>query len=307
MRERIRKMKVTLRQMEIFLEVAHTGHLTKVAEKMGLSQSAVSMSIKELENIIGYKLFDRINKKLALNEKGRAFAEAIAPLVGKLNDIEEEFKNDENNGELLIGVSTTIADYLIPSIICDYMRSYPQVKVDLKNGNTRNIVEMIESGAVDLGFVEGNVDSTLIKQEVVGLDELIVVTGDRELASKKEEYCIDELLDKRWILREEGSGMREVFLTHLGDMAAQINLFLELGHPESIKNMLIQSGECLTCLPRISVMKELERGDLFEVKIKKLKFERHFLLIYHRDKYKTSLLNKFIYFTRMQLGKILER
>jgi DNA-binding transcriptional LysR family regulator len=298
-------MKITLRQMEIFLEVAQMGHLTKVVEKMGLSQSAVSMSIKELENIIGYKLFDRINKKLALNEKGRAFAEAIAPLVSKLNDIEEEFKNDENNGELLIGVSTTIADYLIPPIICDYMKTYPQVKINLKIGNTREIVDLIESGSVDLGFVEGNVDSTSIKQEIVGPDELIVVTGDEELAKKEEGYYIDKLLDKRWILREEGSGTREVFLTHLGDLAAQLNLFLELRHPESIKNMLIQSKKCLTCLPRISVMKELERGDLFEVKIKKLKFERQFLLIYHKDKYKTTLLNKFIYFTRMQLGRIL--
>jgi DNA-binding transcriptional LysR family regulator len=300
-------MKVTMRQMEIFLEVAQMGHLTKVAEKMGLSQSAVSMSIKELENIIGYKLFDRINKKLVLNEKGRAFAEAIAPLVSKLNDIEEEFKNDENNGELLIGVSTTIADYLIPPIICNYMKNYPQVKVQLKIGNTKSVVDMIEQGTVDIGFVEGHVDSTAVKQEVVGLDELIVVTGDRELASNEEGYYIDKLLDKRWVIREEGSGTREVFLTHLGDMASQLNVFLELGHPESIKNMLIQSGNCLTCLPRISVMRELERGDLFEVKIKKLKFERQFLLIYHKDKYKTTLLNKFIYFTRIQLGQILER
>ncbi len=300
-------MKATLRQMEIFLEVANVGHLTKVAEKMGVSQSAVSMSIKELENIIGYKLFDRINKKLVLNEKGRAFAEAIAPLVAKLNDIEEEFKNDENNGELLIGVSTTIADYLIPPIICQYMNIYPHVKVNLKIGNTRQIVEMIENGMIDIGFVEGNIDSTSIQQETVGLDELIIVTGDKKLASNEEGYYIDNLLDKQWILREEGSGTREVFLTHLGEMASQLNLFLELGHPESIKNMLIQSGKCLTCLPRISVMKELEREDLFEVKIKKLKFERQFLLIYHKDKYKTSLLNKFIYFTRIQLGKILKR
>ncbi|WP_457596668.1 LysR substrate-binding domain-containing protein [Hydrogenimonas sp.] len=300
-------MKITLRQMEIFLEVAQVGHLTKVAEKMGLSQSAVSMSIKELENIIGYKLFDRINKKLALNEKGRAFADAIAPLVSKLADIEEEFRSDENNGELLVGVSTTIADYLIPPIICDYMKSYPRVKVNLKIGNTREIVRLIETGAVDLGFVEGNVESTAIKQEVVGLDELVVVTGDRELAAKEDGYYIDKLLGKQWILREEGSGTREVFLTHLGDLASQVNLFLELRHPESIKNMLIQSSKCLSCLPRISVMKELDRGELFEVKIKKLKFERQFLLIYHKDKFKTSLLNKFIYFTRMQLGQILER
>ena len=227
--------------------------------------------------------------------------------MSKLNDIEEEFRNDENNGELLIGVSTTIADYLIAPIICRYMQSYPQVKVKLKIGNTKSVADMIEQGMVDMGFVEGHVDSTAIKQEVVGLDELIIVTGDKDLAPNKEGYYIDKLLDKRWVLREEGSGTREVFLTHLGDLASQLNLFLELGHPESIKNMLIQSSSCLSCLPRISVMKELERGDLFEVKIKKLKFERQFLLIYHKDKYKTTLLNKFIYFTRMQLGQLLER
>ena len=299
-------MKMTLRQMEIFLGVAHMKHLTKVAKKMDLSQSAVSMSIKELEGIIGYKLFDRINKKLVLNEKGRAFAEAISPLISKLNDIEKEFKNDENNGELLIGVSTTIADYLIPPIICQYMNSFPHVKVNLKTGNTRKIIEMIENGQVDLGFVEGNVDLTAMKQEIVGLDELIVVTGDKNLAKAQDEYYIDSLLGKQWILREEGSDTREVFLTHLGDLASQLNLFLELCHPESIKNMLIQSGKCLTCLPRISVMKELERNELYEIKIRNLKFERQFLLVYHKDKYKTSLLSKFIYFTRVQLGKILE-
>ncbi len=300
-------MKISIRQMEIFLEVAHMGHLTKVAEKLGLSQSAVSMSIKELENIIGYKLFDRISKKLVLNEKGRAFAEAITPLISKLEDIEEEFKNDENSGELLIGVSTTIADYLIPPIICDYMKAYPNVRIKLKVGNTRDIVKMIETGDADIGFVEGKVDSTAIKQEIVGLDELVVVTGNSEFAKDDESYYIDTLFDKPWILREEGSGTREVFMTHLGDMVAQINLFLELSHPESIKNMLIQSGSCFSCLPRVSVMKEIERKELFEVKIKNIKFERHFLLIYHKDKYKTALLNKFIYFVRMQLGKILQR
>jgi len=299
-------MKMTLRQMEIFLKVAHIGHLTKVAKKMGLSQSAVSMSVKELENIIGYKLFDRINKKLVLNEKGRAFAEAITPLISKLNDIEREFKNDDNSGELLIGVSTTIADYLIPPIICQYLNSFPDAKINLKTGNTHQIVEMVESGQVDLGFVEGNIDSTLIKQEIVGLDELIVVTSDRNLAMTRDEYSIDSILKKEWILREDGSDIKEVFLTNLGDLTSQLNIFLELGHLESIKNMLIQSKKCLSCLPRISVMKELERGEIYELKIKNLKFERQFFLIYHKDKYKTSLLNKFIYFIKMQLGKILE-
>ncbi|MCF6201986.1 MAG: LysR substrate-binding domain-containing protein [Hydrogenimonas sp.] len=214
--------------------------------------------------------------------------------------------SQENKGELTVGASTTIADYIMPHIICEYMDKYPDVKISMKIGNTDEIVKMVEEGSVDLGYIEGEIQNFNVVTSPVGVDELVIVTGDKNLVKKKE-YYIDNLLEYKWILREEGSGTREVFLTHLGDLASQVNLFLELSHPESIKNMLIQSKSCFSCLPRVSVMKELERGELFEVKIKKMKFERHFLLIYHKDKYKTSLLNKFIYFIRMQLGKLLKR
>ncbi len=114
-------MRLTLRQMEIFLNVVKEGHLTNVAKEMGLSQSAISMSIKELENILGNPLFDRINKKLILNEMGRSFEKEIAPIVKRLRDIEYEFKNTANKGMVRVGASTTIVDYLMPPIICSYM------------------------------------------------------------------------------------------------------------------------------------------------------------------------------------------
>lgn len=300
-------MKISIRQMEIFLEVSTISHLTHVAHKMGLSQSAISMSIKELEGIMGYRLFDRINKKLVLNERGRAYKRAIAPLVAKLNDIEEEFKNSDNSGEVVVGASTTIADYLMPHIVCKYMQSYPKVKIRLKIGNTQEVKDWVLKGKVDLAYVEGNVESSQIYKEAVGTDELIIITGDRELAAIQESYYIDTLLNYRWIIREEGSGTREVFLSHLGELSSQLNIFLDLGHPETIKSMLQQNKGCLSCLPKISVMKEIDHGELFEVKVKKLKFERQFLMLCHKDKYRSTLFQKFQTFVRMHLATVLGR
>ena len=139
-----KKEKLTLRQLEIFLNVVKEGHLTNVAKGMGLSQSAISMAIKELEKILGNPLFDRINKKLVLNEMGRAFEKEISPILKKINDIEYEFKNTVNKGMVRVGASTTIVDYLMPPIICSYMNNYPDVKVALKEGNTKSIVNHVK-------------------------------------------------------------------------------------------------------------------------------------------------------------------
>ena len=164
-------MKLTLRQLEIFLNVVESGHLTNVAKSMNLSQSAVSMSIKELEGILGKPLFDRINKKLVLNEIGRAFYKEIAPIFKKLSDIEYEFQNAENKGMIRVGASTTIVDYLMPSIICTYMNLYPDVKITLKEGSTKKIKELLKKGEIDIGFVEGFISDSEIIKEKIGVDE----------------------------------------------------------------------------------------------------------------------------------------
>ena len=296
-------MKLTLRQMQIFLNVVASGHLTNVAKEMKLSQSAVSMSIKELENILGRPVFDRINKKLVLNEVGRAFHKEIAPIFKKLADIEYEFKNSENKGMIRVGASTTIVDYLMPSIICSYMSAYPDVKITLKEGNTKEIAEMIQAGTIDVGFVEGFVSGSDIIKEKIGVDELVVVTAKEGLAKA----CnIEELAEKRWILREEGSGTREVFLDYIKEKVDDLNVFLELGHTESIKSILM-NRECLTCISKISVEKEVEEKKLFHVPVRNFECKRDFLMIHHKDKYHSVLFNKFVFFSRKLMREMMER
>ncbi|HFQ60880.1 MAG TPA: LysR family transcriptional regulator [Epsilonproteobacteria bacterium] len=297
-------MKLTLRQMEIFLNVVASGHLTNVAKDMHLSQSAISMSIKELESILGRPVFDRINKKLVLNEVGRAFHKEIDPIFKKLSDIEYEFKNSENKGMIRVGASTTIVDYLMPSIICSYMSSYPDVKITLKEGNTQDIANMIQEGSIDIGFVEGFVSGSDIIKEKIGIDELLIVTENENIANAAPAY-IDELASMRWVLREEGSGTREVFLDYIKEKVDDLNIFLELGHTESIKSILM-NRECLTCISKISVNKELQEKKLFQVAVKNFECKRDFLMIHHKDKYHSALFEKFVFFSKKLMTQMLD-
>ncbi len=297
-----KKDKLTLRQMEIFLNVVREGHLTNVAKGMGLSQSAISMAIKELEKILGNPLFDRINKKLILNEMGRSFQKEIAPIIKKINDIEYEFKNTVNKGMVRVGASTTVVDYMMPPIICSYMNNYPDVKVALKEGNTKNIVELIKEGKLDVGFIEGMVNDSDIIKEVIGIDELVVVTTDTEL---NKECFIDSIQSRKWVLREEGSGTREVFLDYVKDKVDHINIFLELGHTESIKSLLM-NHQCLTCISKIAVRNEIETDKLIRIPLKNFECKRHFFMIYHKDKYKSELFEKFVYFTKNMMIQMLD-
>ncbi len=297
-------MRITLRQLELFIEVAKIGHLTQVAKHFGLSQSAVSMSLKELESILGCKLFERVQKRLVLNEKGRAFFAEVEPLVYRLRDIETEFMSQENKGQLIIGASTTIADYILPHIVCEYMERYPEVKLQLRIGNTSEITQKVESGEVDVGYIEGEVNSPLCSIATVGRDELVVVTADKELAKKKEHY-IDTLLGKKWILREEGSGTKSEFVKKLGKFASELNIYLELRHTEAIKNVLKEVPGSLSCVSHIAVKKELEEGSLYQIKIKGFDFGRAFYSIQHKNKYQSELFKKFTLFARSKFAQIL--
>jgi DNA-binding transcriptional LysR family regulator len=202
-----------------------------------------------------------------------------------------------------VGASTTIVDYLMPPIICSYMNNYPDVKISLKEGNTQQIVELLKSGKIDVGFIEGIVNDSEIIKEIIGVDELVVVTANRRLAER--EVFIDTLQDRKWVLREEGSGTREVFLDYIKDKVDNLNIFLELGHTESIKSLLLNHN-CITCISKIAVRNELKNGKLIKVPLKNFECKRNFLMIYHKDKYHSELFDKFIYFTKSMIKQMLE-
>ncbi len=293
-------MKISLRQIEIFLNVVKYQNLTKVAVNLGLSQSAISMSIKELETILGKKLFDRINKKLILNEIGRSFYSAVEPIYKKLSDIESEFKNSEDKGSIRVGASTTIIDYLMPGIVCDYMSRYPNVKIDLKEGNTQDIVSLVKSGKIDMGFIEADIIDSDILKESIGKDELVIVSADEELTKKS--FVLEDIASYRWVLREHGSSTREAFLNCAKESGVKLNIFLELGHTESIKSLLL-SKKPLSCLSKLAVNRELIDGSLFQLRVKDFECSRDFYAIYHKDKYKSELFEKLYEFSKSMIAQ----
>ncbi len=295
-------MSITLRQIEIFLNVVSVGHLTSVSKDMGLSQSAVSMSIKELETTLGKQLFDRISKRLILNEVGRAFYEEIKPLYKKIIDVQNEFQFSPNKGIIRVGASTTIVDYMMPTIICNYMSEYPDVKISLKEGNTKAIIEMIKDGQIDIGFVEGGVSDSELAKEIIGVDELLVVSSTDKFSTP----CnMNDLSDHKWVLREKGSGTREMFLEHIKDKCNNLNIFLELGHTESIKSVL-KGSDTLACLSQLAVEKDILDGTLHRANIKKFECKRDLHMIHHKDKLRSELFDKFTFFAKKMIKTILD-
>lgn len=255
-----------------------------------MSQSAISMALKELENHLDEKLFERIGKKLVLNERGRHFLKEVHPLFIELKDLHQKFTQNHFHGEINIGASLTTAHYLMPQLMTGYMKKRTEVSINLKMANTEEIVEMVENGEIDLGLIEGSVHSSAITQQVIAPDELIVVSSDKSLGG---EYFIDILANKKWILREKGSGTRSVFLNQIRPIDEELNVVLELEQTEAIKKFLLLDEEYISCLPRVSVLTELQEEKLFHIQIKNHVFMRDFSLIINKKRTPTLLMEDF--------------
>ena len=292
-------MKLSLRQIEIFLNTVDLGHLTKVAEKLKVSQSAISMSIKELENILGKQLFSRINKKLILNEVGRDFYQSVDPLFKRMEDIERDFKNTKARGLLRVGASTTIVDNLMPSIICKHSVDLPDVKLELLEGRSKDLVEQIKSGLIDIAFIESPIVDSDIIAEKAGEDEMIVVTADPKYSKGK--YKMEDILDQNWLLESKGSSTREVFMGGIKKVSKDLNIFLELGHVESIKSLL-KKGKTFACLSTLATKSEIDNEELYRVKVNGLKCTRNFYIIYHKNKCRGELFNDFLDFSKQMMS-----
>jgi len=280
----------TLRQIELFICVAQSNTLIDVANTFKMSQSAISMALKELENHVDEKLFERVGKKLILNERGRLFFKEVHPLFLELKSLHQEFTQNHFRGELNIGASLTTAHYIMPKLMTHYMKDRPDVTINLKMANTEDVVTMAENGEIDIGIIEGSISSSVVSQEVIAPDELIVVSSDKALCK---EHYIDTLKDKMWILREKGSGTRSVFLDQISPVDKELNIVLELEQTEAIKNFLILDPNYISCLPRISVLTELEEKKLFHVPIKNYKFARDFSSILNKKRTPTLLMKDF--------------
>ncbi len=279
---------MTLKELEIFLELSSTQNVLKTAEKLTLTQSAVSQAIKSLENKLGEKLFDRVGKKLVLNERGRLFKDMTLKPYNELLIAKNQFLKEKISGILHISASKTIGSYLLPALIFEYLQKNPLVKIEKEIQNSKTIVENIKNGKIDIGFIENEIDDKDLIKVKIKEDELIVVSS-----YKYKESFIDELKNEKWLLREKGSGTREIFLNYIKDIC-KINIFMEYNEFDEAKLLLSKYPKTLTCVSKEVVKEELNLKTLHHIKIKNLSFKRNMYLIYHKNKAKTALFNNFM-------------
>lgn len=252
-------MHLSLRQLQIFVAVTEAGTTTAAGARIALSQSAVSAALAELEALLGTALFDRVGRRLQLNENGRALLEPARELLHAAADIERRFGVGQGGAarmpvQLRVGASTTIGNYLLPQRMAALLAGNRHAQVDLRIGNSREIVAAVRQLEVDIGLIEGPCHEPGLQVVPWRQDELVIVCGrDFPLPEGgREAVDIAVLRRARWLLREPGSGTREAaeqaLLPHLRRFASVIRL----GGTEAIKQAAV-AGLGLACLSRHAV------------------------------------------------------
>jgi DNA-binding transcriptional LysR family regulator len=291
-------MSITLRQLEIFIAVAETAQVTKASKKLFVTQSAVSMALAELENQLGGSLFDRHGRSLLLNERGRyllPLGKEIICQVGNVENIMSE-KNDTLSGQINVVASTTIGDYILPYLIGAFKRMHPQVHINMLVHHTRYAESLVLDGKVEVGFVEGNVNNPDTVKRLWFEDELVVIAGPTDPLSQKNTFDVEsDFQNTRWIMREEGSGTVAIFREKMVDYLDQINVIMEMGHPEAIKKA-VESGVGLACLSSLTVCREVEHGWLKTLKIEGVDMNRKLWVISRKNLKMNDTLAEFLAF-----------
>ena len=283
-------MHITLRQLEVFTEVLKCGSTTQASSALSLSQSAVSAALSDLETQLSVRLFDRVGKRLVVNEHGRLLYPKAMALLEQAGEIEHLFQSEA--GALRIAASSTIGNYILPKMIAGYRRDFPAVPLELNVGNSRDVINAVADFRVDLGLIEGPCHMPDLLTQTWQQDELVVFAApDHPLLQAP--VTLDALAQAPWILREAGSGTREVVEHILLSHLSHFDVVMELGNSEAIKHA-VRYGIGISCLSRRVIEEQLQTGVLVEVPVPLPQLNRALYLIHHRQKHMSKALERFL-------------
>jgi DNA-binding transcriptional LysR family regulator len=287
-------MAITLRQLEIFAKVAKFEHVTQASSQLLLTQSAVSMAIAELERLTGAPLFERQGRRLLLNDRGRQILPEAHDVLMKVRMIEQFLDESigEPKGVLNVGASTTIGNYILPAIVGEFSRRYPSAKALLHVGNAQQIESAVENGDLDFGLIEGLPHSSSLIATPWKHDELVVIVGKGHEWADEKKASLKVLKNAAWIMREKGSGTREIFENAMERKGIKFNISLELGHTEAIKKAA-EAGLGVGCLSRMAVQRELDNGWLIEIACP-LNLQRTLIILTRNSGHITTLSKAFL-------------
>lgn len=298
------------RRLQVFHTVAGVLSFTRAAEILHTTQPAVTHQIRQLEEELNTRLFDRSNNKISLTVAGEqvlGFADRILSVYDEMNESIKALTGDRT-GLVTLGASTTIAEYMLPGLLGDFGQRFPDVQICLRVANTDAVVNMVADNTIELGVVEGQVDNQVLMVDRCQQDELqVIVPPDHALA---EEVSIAPIMltEYPFIYREDGSGTRSVIERYLSDNGVDensLNRPFELGSTEAIKGA-VQAGVGVTIVSSATVSKELALGHLVARPLRPALL-RPFYFVRQRQKFRTHLMDELFEFARQYFEQLDEK
>lgn len=269
-------------RLRVFAAVAQYLNFTKAADKLHISQPAISKHIQELETYYSVQLFERTRNRISLTPAGELFLHHTEQILAayRLLRLDMNLQNGRFSGTLRIGASTTIAQYLMPVVVAGFIKRFPDIKIVLSSGNSEQIEQALTTHCIDIGLVESSSRHVGLKYTHIAKDELVLVTSTQNKV--KDEVSLTELLSLPLVLRETGSGTLEVIekaLLNRGIKSNQLNILLQLGSTEGIKLFLTNSPSAYAIISITALTKELLSNVLKVVEIEGLTLEREFVFV----------------------------
>ncbi|MBT6274270.1 MAG: LysR family transcriptional regulator [Chromatiales bacterium] len=290
------------RRLLIFHTVAKVLSFTRAAKALHMTQPAITSQVRQLEDELNTRLFDRNHNRISLTDAGRLVASHGEQILEQYARMEGEVREltGSVSGVLLLGASTTIAEYVLPSVLGNFKSRYPDVEIRLRVSNTDGVVAMVERNDIDLGVVEGPVSNKKLAVEVNRIDRLVAVVPLGHPLASQRTATLEELVCYPYIAREEGSGTREVIAERLrsaGLDEADLNVTMELGSPESVKGA-VEAGMGISILSYTTIAKELQLGTLVALNLSP-PMERPFSFVHQKQKFRVRVMVEFLEFARI--------
>lgn len=285
---------MTLRHMMIFRAVCDAGcNSTKAAEALHMTQPAVSLAIKELEQYYGVRLFDRMGRRLQLTDTGRQFLRYAVHICDLFSDMETEFRDWGAKGVLRVGASITIGTRFLPEYVRTYAAICPDVEVRVVVEQADRLEKKLLANELDCALTEGIAHDPSILSEPYMEDHLSVVCSPQRGWRQDQTITLEQFTKQRFLLRERGSGTREVFDRAMAQAGVSITPIWEAMSTTALVNAVIQDLG-IAVLPCRLIQPALRQGRIVTVHVQGVAFKRHFYMIHHKDKFLTESAKAFM-------------
>lgn len=286
-------MRYSLRQLEVFVALCHYQNMTRAAEHLAMSQSAASSALKELEQQFDLQLFDRIGKRLQINEKGRSIRPRVEALLEQAGEVEALLQGEGTSSSLKVGATLTIGNYLAVGIMAQMFDKQPDTQVGLTVANTSDITAQVLNFELDIGLIEGEIHHDDLEVIEWRDDQLAVFCSPTHPSAKSGHLSEKQLKEVPWILREPGSGTRQAFDRAMHGLLPSLTVAHELQHTEAIKRA-VEANLGIGCLSEVTLEDAFKRGSLVPLSVKNRDFTRKFYFVLHKKKYRSEGVEQWI-------------